>query len=410
MSFQCRLCASLDVESIIPLGELPLANALLGSRTKEKEPQHNLEVMLCKTCGLPQLRDIVDPDKLFSDYVYFSSNADTALSSAEKLVESIIPQLPAGAFVVEIASNDGYLLKNYVAKGVNVLGIDPAQNIAKVANENGVPTLCAFFGESLAKKLSADGKQADIIHANNVMAHVPDINGFIQGLKILLKKDGQAIIEVPYWLDLVQKLEFDTIYHEHVYYFSVRVLKAAFEKHGLDLVDIEKLSIHGGSLRLFVMHAGVKNVRDIVNNLIQAEEDSGLYEASTFKSFMRRLGQLRSDLIIQLTQLKASGARIAAYGASAKGTTLLNYFGIGQDFLDFVVDRSSVKQGRFTPGTQLEIFVPQKLLDDNITHALLLSWNFADEIISQQEDFIKKGGRFIVPLPEVKILPTHRVI
>ncbi len=402
--FKCRSCGSEKIQSIIPLGELPLANALLPSSVVINEPRHNLEVMLCEDCGLAQLKDEIDPKELFSDYVYFSSNSDTMLKSVETLVDKLVPSLDKDAFVIEIASNDGYLLKNYIRHNINALGIDPAQNIAKVANENGIPTLCDFFGESLAQKLAAEGKQADIIHANNVMAHVPDINGFIKGVKHLLKPDGRAIIEVPYFMDLVQKLEFDTIYHEHVYYFSVKPLQTAFARHGLELFDIEKISMHGGTLRLFVGHKEAHELQPVVLEMIAQEESSKLYEVDSFSEFMNKLGTLKKDLIELLSNLKNDGAKIGAYGASAKGTTLLNYFGITSDMIDFVVDRSAVKQGLYTPGTYLEIKAPSVLIESRITHALLLSWNFAEEIISQQQEFITNGGKFIVPLPEVKIV------
>lgn len=403
--FKCRSCSSSNVSSIIPLGSLPLANALLANPTSHKESRHNLEVMLCEDCGLAQLKDLVDPRDLFSDYVYFSSNSDTMLASVAQLAERIIPTLPENAFVVEIASNDGYLLKNYVQNGINVLGIDPAENIAKIANANGIKTLCEFFGESVAKKLAESNQKADIIHANNVMAHVPDINGFISGIKILLKENGKAIIEVPYFLDLVKKFEFDTIYHEHVYYFSIQALKPVFERHGLEIADIEKLTLHGGSLRLFVTHAGQSTPNHIIQSMIDEEELFGLCQIKKYQAFMEKLGTLRQELTETLWRLKSEGFGIAAYGASAKGTTLLNYFGIGCDLIDFVVDRSLAKQGKFTPGTQLEIFSPSKLIDEKISHALLLSWNFADEIMGQQKDFIAQGGKFIIPIPKVKILP-----
>lgn len=403
--FKCRSCGSENVKSIIPLGELPLANALLPSSVTLNEPRHNLEVMLCEDCGLAQLRDEIDPKELFSDYVYFSSNSDTMLKSVKDLVEKLIPSLPEDAFVIEIASNDGYLLKNYVEHNVNVLGIDPAQNIAKVAKENGIPTLCYFFGEELAQKLVSDNKKADIIHANNVMAHVPDINGFIKGIKHLLKPNGRAIIEVPYFLDLFEKLEFDTIYHEHVYYFSVKPLKLAFERHGLTLFDIEKIAMHGGTLRLYAGHKDAYAVQPIISEMIVIEEEVGIYDSSTFNNFMGKLNVLKKNILSVLTNLKNDGAKIAAYGASAKGTTLLNYFGITADMIDFVVDRSVVKQGLYTPGTYLEIKEPSALIELKITHALLLSWNFAEEIMEQQKEFTLKGGKFIVPLPEVKILP-----
>jgi len=404
--FKCRLCNSQEVASIIPLGNLPLANALLSSKTSEPETCCNLEVMLCHNCNLAQLRDLIDPTQLFSDYVYFSSNSDEMLTSARLLTERIIQQFNQDKpFVVEIASNDGYLLKNYVGAGIDVLGIDPAENIARLANENGIPTQCCFFGEEIAHQLAHQGQQADIIHANNVMAHVPDINGFIKGIKTLLKDDGQAIIEVPYFLELIKKLEFDTIYHEHVYYFSVLSLKFAFTQHDLTIHDIEQLSLHGGSLRLFVSHTGKRSVASIVDNLIQEETFFGLKGLKIYEIFTKELGILRSLLTKTLTDLKISGAKIAAYGASAKGTTLLNYFQIDSTLIDFVVDRSVAKQGKYTPGTQLEIFAPQALIDNKITHALLLTWNFEKEILVQQQEFINRGGQFIIPLPEVAVKP-----
>lgn len=402
--FSCRSCAS-NCNSIIPLGLLPLANALLPSIENIKDQRCNLEVMLCDNCGLAQLRDLVDPKDLFVDYVYFSSNSDTMLKSVSDLVDRVIPELPDNPFIVEIASNDGYLLKNYVKAGVSVLGIDPAQNIATVANENGIPTLCDFFGEELAAQLASEGKEADVIHANNVMAHVPDINGFIGGVKCLLKPNGYAIIEVPYFLDLVRKLEFDTIYHEHVFYFTVKALKLAFERHGLAIYDIEKIAMHGGTLRLFVAHSGVFEVKPIVQSMIAQENNFGLYQMDTYSTFMDRLEKLKKQLHQTLAVYKFEKLKIVAYGASAKGTTLLNYFGIGSEYLDFVVDKSVVKQGLYTPGTHLKIKAPQALQEEGVDYAFLLTWNFAEEIINQQASFTKRGGKFIIPLPEIRIVP-----
>jgi len=402
--FKCRACNSSSVESIIGLGKLPLANALLSSIEQVKEARHNLEVMLCRDCGLAQLRDLVDPKELFSNYVYFSSNSDTMLKSAKELVERIIPTLPKDAYIIEVASNDGYLLKNYINNNINSLGIDPAKNIAKIANDNGIPTLNDFFSEDLATKLASEGKKADIIHANNVFAHVPDIKGFIKGVKLLLKPHGKAVIEVPYFLDLVEKLEFDTIYHEHVFYFSIKPLKKVFERYGLELFDIEETKLHGGTVRLYIGHTDAHNVSSIVTEMIKKEEDANLYNQDTFVKFMNRVNQLKQDLNHLISKLKNNGARIAAYGASAKGTTLLNYFGLDRTHLDFVVDRSPVKQGLFTPGTHIKIMDPSSLVNENISHALLLTWNFADEIRQQQQEFINRGGKFIIPLPEAHVM------
>lgn len=399
----CRSCQAPDLKSIIPLGNLPLANGLLKGPSFEGEVSYNLEVMLCASCGLAQLKDLVDPALLFSDYVYFSSYSDTMLASAKALVDRLAPTLSPESFVIEVASNDGYLLKNYIDHHIPVLGIDPAQNIAQVANARGIPTLCEFFGESLAQKLSQEGKKVDLLHANNVMAHVPDINGFIAGLKLLLKPSGMAVIEVPYLLDLVTHHEFDTIYHEHVYYFALHPLRAAFKRHGLELFDIEKLSLHGGTVRLFVGHDGAHAVHPIVNDMLDAEKISGILLPETYESFMAYLKALKGDLHSLLHRLKGENKKIAAYGASAKGATLLNFFEVGSKDLTFVVDRSAAKQGLYTPGTHLPIRPPEALLEEKIDYALLLTWNFAPEIMEQQKAFREQGGQFILPLPEVTL-------
>lgn len=399
MSHKCRSCLG-SLDSIIPLGMMPLANALTESPETNCK-RYNLEVMLCADCGLAQLKDLVDPAELFTNYVYFSSNSETMLNSVKELVEKIIPKLNKDALVVEIASNDGYLLKNYVSKQINVIGIDPAQNIAQYANEQGIPTLCEFFNYELATRLKNEGKLADIVHANNVMAHVPYINDFIRGLKTILKPNGQIIIEVPYFLDLVQKLEFDTIYHEHVYYFALKPLIQAFSRNGMQIFNVEKLQIHGGTLRLFVGHDGMYPIDQIITSMLEMEKQAGLYDIVTYNQFMARLSKLRTQLVAKLEELKNAGKRVVAYGASAKGTTLLNYFSIGT-YIDLVIDKSLAKQGMYTPGTGLKIVSAESLNIDNVSHALLLAWNFAAEIIAQQNNFTTSGGKFIIPLPEVE--------
>ncbi|WP_218814795.1 class I SAM-dependent methyltransferase [Rickettsiella endosymbiont of Dermanyssus gallinae] len=400
----CRLCAQSELVSIIALGQLPLANAFSENKIIQDEKKYNLEALLCQGCGLVQLRDVLDPKSLFSHYLYFSSYSDTMLLAAKQLVEHIIPSLPENPFIIEIGSNDGYLLKNYTRYGISVLGIDPAENISKKAYSDEIPVLCDFFNENLAKKLVEEDKQADIIHANNVMAHIPSINNFIRGLKLLLKPMGYAIIEVPYFLDLINNLQFDTIYHEHVYYFSVKPLKIAFHNNDLEIFNIDQLAIHGGSLRIFVGHKGARPVKPMIDELITKEEERGLYEQSTYFKFMRSLLDLKDNLINQLSELKKHGKRIAAYGASAKGTTLLNFFDINSDALDFIVDRNPKKQGLYAPGTSLEVKLPNALLDKKIEYALLLTWNFTEEILEQQKAFREQGGKFIVPLPHVKTL------
>lgn len=400
---QCRLCHSKHVFSAIELGIHPLANNLL---TKEQigcpEATYNLQVMVCQNCGLAQLKDLVPPQDLFSHYVYFSSNSTTMLQSAQELTKRLIPHLNEQSLVVEIASNDGYLLKNYVAQNIDVLGIDPAKNIAAHANKNGIKTLCAFFNNDLAERLVSEGKLADVIHANNVMAHVPDIHGFMQGIKQILKPNGTAIIEVPYLGDLIKHLEFDTIYHEHVYYFSVKPLVFLCDLYDLAIDDIEILPLHGGSLRVFIKHKKALSQAAVVEEYLKQEQD--LNKPAVFANFMQRLRDLRLELKATLDQLKIAGKKIAAYGASAKGATFLNFFGIGETVLDFVVDRSPVKQGLYTPGTHLVIDQPEQLIAKGIDYALLLTWNFAEEILQQQKEYRAQGGKFIIPIPQLEVV------
>jgi SAM-dependent methyltransferase len=406
-SFLCRSCASTHGRLVLDLGVQPLANNLLGlDDLKKPEPKFPLRVALCETCWLLQITDIIPPVDLFSEYLYFSSFSDTLLRHAGESVEARLADgnLNAQSFVVEIASNDGYLLKNFVAAGIPCLGIEPAANIAKVAVERGVPTLNQFFSAATARTLAAQGRSADLILGNNVFAHVPDTNDFVAGLAALLKPDGRAVLEFPYACDLIQHVEFDTIYHEHVFYFTVTALEPLFRRHGLELIHVEALGIHGGSLRLFAAHAGAHPVRSSVQAFLQTERDSGVATTAYYDSFTARVLQIRDELLQLLKALKHQGKSIAAYGASAKGSTLLNFYGIGRETLDFVADRSTAKIGRFTPGTHLPIVPPEELVQRRPDYALLLTWNFAEEILRQQQTYRDAGGQFIIPLPEVRVV------
>jgi len=391
---------------VLSLGNTPLANALLRQdQLSESEPTWPLELVWCPDCSLAQITETVPPEVLFRDYAYFSSFSDTMVSHARSIVDRLLKtrNLAADSLAVEIASNDGYLLQWYHKAGIPVLGIEPAQNIAKVAeSERSIRTISDFFGRDLAGQLADSGQKADVIHANNVLAHVADLNGVVAGFATLLKPNGIVVVEVPYLKDLLDHVEFDTIYHEHLCYFSLTALSRLFMQHGLEIVDVERMTIHGGSLRVFAAHAGSESVQPSVSQLI-AEESMWVLDVQSYDSFSARVETLRRELVGLLDSLKSKGKSIVVYGASAKGSTLLNYFDIGPETLDFVVDRSTVKQGMYTPGTRLEICPPSRLIEDQPDYCLLLTWNFAEEVLKQQSQYRQNGGKFIIPIPEVRV-------
>ena len=405
-NLRCRLCDASNLVPVLSLGQMPLVNALLYSDSlPNDEARFPLDLAMCTNCSLVQITEIVSPKLLFADYPYYSSVSETMVNHAKELVDRLIAERCLGidSCVYEIGSNDGYLLQHYLKKSVSVTGIEPATTVANKAEENSIATIREFFDLRLAQRLRDEGTMADVIHAHNVMAHIPALNNFAAALKVLLKPGGIAVIEVPYIRDLIENCAFDTIYHEHVFYFSITAAHRLFTKHGFHLSRVEHMPIHGGSLRIFLSN-GLAETKDTIIQQLAEEEELGLTEPAYYLDFGGRVKSLGTSLRCLLDNYKRQGKRIAAYGASAKGCILLNTFGLGQDKIDYVVDRSSEKQGRFTPGTHLPILSPNVLVERMPDAVLLLTWNLADEILCQQAEYRRNGGLFIIPIPELKVV------
>ena len=414
LTTSCRACGSSRRLEILSLGEMPLADGLVSpNRLLEREPRFPLTVLFCEDCTLVQIRETVAPEVLYCrDYPYYSSVSaawvEHCRQNALELIET--RGLGADSLVLEIACNDGYMLKNFLQQGIPTLGIDPADPVSE-AERLGIPVIRDFFTQKLAAGLQGDGRQADVILANNVLAHVADLPGLVSGIHTVLKDDGVAVIEVPYLRAMIERCEFDTIYHEHHCYFSVTALSRLFGFHGLSLNDVRRLSTHGGSLRLYVEKQAA--VSDSVVRLLDEEHELGMDGIQYYSDFAQRVDSVKSALRDLLQDLKRSGCRIAAYAAAAKGATLLNAAGIDGELLDYVVDRNEHKHGKFMPGVHLPIVDTNRLLHDRPDYVLLLAWNLKEEILAQQSEYRRQGGQFILPLPEPQILsaasepPSH---
>jgi 2-polyprenyl-3-methyl-5-hydroxy-6-metoxy-1,4-benzoquinol methylase len=406
----CRFCAQPLSVTFADLGMSPPSNAYLRpEQLNQMERFYPLHAYVCERCKLVQLEEFESPAQIFTEYAYFSSFSSSWLQHAERYVARMVERFgfDGSSQVVEIASNDGYLLQYFKRRGVPVLGVEPAANVAKVAlEERGIPSRVEFFGTATAQKMVADGVRADLLLGNNVLAHVPDLNDFVDGMPVLLKPGGVVTMEFPHLLRLIEQNQFDTIYHEHFSYLSFLTVEQVFAKAGLRLFDVDELPTHGGSIRVYACHANAdRPVEARVERMRQLERDGGLGDMAVYKAFEERVRATKRDALDFLIKAKRDGKSVAAYGAAAKGNTLLNYCGVRGDMVDYIVDKNPYKQSRFAPGTHVPIYGPDRLAETRPDYVLILPWNIRDEVVEQMKSIREWGGRFVVAIPRVEVLP-----
>ncbi|HEX5821789.1 MAG TPA: class I SAM-dependent methyltransferase [Solirubrobacterales bacterium] len=405
----CRFCSAPLRHTFVDLGMSPLCESYVpAERLGAMEPFYPLHVRICEQCLLVQLEEFVAPDEIFTEYAYFSSYSDSWVTHAREYVESVVERfgLDGRSQVIEVASNDGYLLQHVLERGIPALGVEPAANVAETARERGIETVVEFFGRELASRLVREGRQADLLVANNVFAHVPDLNDFTAGMKLLLAPQGVVTIEFPHIARLIEQNQLDTIYHEHFSYFSFLTARSVLAAHGLEVFDVDELATHGGSLRLYAQQDedGGRPVSERVTELAERERELDLDRLEGYQAFAERAIDTKWRLLEFLIECRRAGKRVAGYGAPGKGNTLLNYCGIRTDLLDFTVDRNPYKQGQFLPGTRIPIRHPEALEQARPDFVLILPWNLTDEIVAQLSNVRGWGGRFVVAIPEVRIL------
>jgi SAM-dependent methyltransferase len=405
----CRTCGGRRLVPFLDLGVSPLANRLLREdQLGADEPKFPLDVFVCADCTLVQLLEVVDPGVLFRDYIYVSGTSDTMRAHFASFAEALVARFgfQQSDLLVEVASNDGTFLSNFAGRGLRLLGVEPAANIAAIARRGGIESVAEFFSEDVAGRLADEHGPAACVLATNVFAHLDDVDGFVRGLLRLLGPDGIFVFENSYVRDMLDQLEFDSVYHEHLSYFSVTALSTLFARHGMEIFDVEHQSVHGGSLRVFVKRHGASHVvTDAPSRFMDEEHRAGLRDMATYQAFADRVYDLRTSLVTLLQRLRMEGKRVVGYGCPAKGNTLLNFMDIGPDLVSYLVDKSPLKEGMFSPGMHLPIFPVERLLRDRPDYALMLSWNYTDEVVRQQNAYVEAGGRFIVPIPVPRIVP-----